>query len=215
MGLTPRAGSSPAFGTKSPLNLEGLFIINKKPIIFSVLKINFTSVASIVLVSSTLGLILNAYHSKGIPLVKEERILNWADDSSQVENGNVPTDSTTRNEKTIELDEAKAITTKQAYELFNNKALFVDARDYVEYEISHIKGAISLPYVEFDEYKSVLDTIPKNTPLVAYCDGRECDLSIMLGDKLFEIGYKEVYIYFGGWIDWQQANYPIDEEQTD
>ena len=178
------------------------------------MKINFTSVVIIVLTSSVLGLIVNFYHSNGIPLIKEERVLSWADDSTQVVNEENQQENATGEQEANELDEAKAITLKQAYNLFKSKAVFVDARDYVEYEISHIKGAISIPYVEFDKYRSVLDTIPKNTPLVAYCDGKECDLSIMLGDKLFEIGYKEVYIFFGGWLDWQKANYPIDEEQV-
>jgi rhodanese-related sulfurtransferase len=172
------------------------------------LKINYKTVFYIILVSCLLGLATNFLNPAEIPLLKEERKLAWVTDSKEVKD-----QSTSQNPGT-ELTEAKAITLKKAYELYKSNAVFVDARDYVEYEISHIKGAISLPYVEFDKYKSVLDSIPKNTPLVAYCDGKECDLSIMLGDKLFETGYKEVYIFFGGWIDWQQANYPIDKEQA-
>ena len=143
--------------------------------------------------------------------IKEERQLNFVEDS---------TTSYITNENTIgnkqnsgeEIDEAKAITLKQAYLLFNQNVLFIDARDYVEYEIGHINNAVSLPYLDFDEYKTILDTIPKSIPIVAYCDGKDCDLSILLGDKLFELGYKEVYIFFGGWIDWQMANYPVEYE---
>jgi rhodanese-related sulfurtransferase len=162
-------------------------------------------------VSSVLGLLINYFNPKGISFIKEERQLNFVEDS---------TTSYITNENTIgnkqnsgeEIDEAKAITLKQAYLLFNQNVLFIDARDYVEYEIGHIKNAVSLPYLDFDEYKTILDTIPKSKPIVAYCDGKDCDLSILLGDKLFESGYREVYIFFGGWIDWQMANYPAEGE---
>ena len=63
------------------------------------------------------------------------------------------------------------------------------------------------------QYKSVLDNISFDTPIVAYCDGKDCDLSIHLGDKIFNMGYKQVYIFFGGWIDWQMAGYPTDSDE--
>ena len=162
----------------------------------------------IVVASSLVGLIINFISPNGIPLIKAERKLNFVEDSVTVndegtasENSNIPNNA---------LDEAKAITLKQAYSLFNQDAIFIDARDYIEYEIGHIRGAITLPYEEFEKYKSVLGSISMDTPLVTYCDGKDCDLSILLGDKLFEIGYSQVYIFFGGWIDWQVNNYPID-----
>jgi len=177
------------------------------------LKINFSSVLLIIFISSLLGLITNYLNNRGIPLIKVERVLNWATDSSEIKNTEQIIEDNHKTNSEDTFNEAKAITFKQAYSLYNNNVLFVDARDYVEYEIGHIKGAISLPYFEFDEYKSGLQSISKNTPLVVYCDGRDCDLSIMLGDKLFEMGYKQVYIFFGGWIDWQDNNYPVESDE--
>ena len=172
------------------------------------MKIKLIPIFYIVIASSFVGLIINFISPNGIPLIKAERKLSFIDDSlTVVDDANVPEESNKQNNT---LDEAKAITLKQAYSLFNQDALFIDARDYVEYEIAHIRGAITLPFEEFDKYKSVLESISKDTPLVTYCDGGECDLSILLGDKLFEMGYKQVYIFFGGWIDWQENNYPIE-----
>jgi rhodanese-related sulfurtransferase len=175
------------------------------------LKINFTSGLSIIIISILLGLLINYFNPKGIPFIKEERQLNFVGDSTT---SFIANDISDNNDKHLGkvFDEAKAITLKHAYSLYNQNVLFIDARDYVEYEIGHIKYAVSLPYLDYDEYKTILDTIAKTIPIVVYCDGKDCDLSILLGDKLFESGYKEVYIFFGGWIDWQMANYPVEGE---
>lgn len=176
------------------------------------MKINFTSLLSIIIISSLLGLLINYFNPKGIPFIKEERQLNFVEDSTSSNITNEIIEKANDQNPGEVFDEAKAITLKQAYSLYNQNVLFIDARDYVEYEIGHINNAVSLPYLDFDEYKTILDTIPKSKPIVAYCDGKDCDLSILLGDKLFESGYKEVYIFFGGWIDWQMANYPAEGE---
>ena len=175
------------------------------------MKINFTLALSIIIISSLSGLLINYFNPKGIPFIKKERQLNFVDDPTSSQTKNEIVDNNHNNPGEV-FDEAKAITLKKAYELYKQNVLFIDARDYVEYEIGHIKNAVSLPYLEFDEHKTMLDTIPKSTPIVAYGDGKDCDLSILLGDKLFESGYKEVYIFFGGWIDWQTANYPVKGE---
>lgn len=173
-------------------------------------KIDFRVVFSIIIASSALGLFVNYINPKAIPFIKEERKLNWIDESTSVNdevNNSGLSDKQNKNDKSRE---PVAITLKQAHKLYNEKDLFVDARDFAEYKISHIKGAISLPYYDFDKYKSVLDTIPLETPLVAYCDGKECDLSIMLSDKLYQLGYGKVYIFYAGWDDWQNSNYPVE-----
>lgn len=178
------------------------------------MKINFRSVYFIIIASSLVALLYNWINPDGISLIKAKRILQFAEDSTgtflqtgQNDNSDISKDSQSK------MDDAKAITLKQAYELYKNNAVFIDARDFVEFEIGRITNAKSLPYVEFDKYKSVLDNISYDTPIVTYCDGEDCDLSIHLGDKIFEMGYKEVYIFFGGWIDWQMAGYPTDSDE--
>lgn len=175
--------------------------------------ISYKIVFAIILVSSVLGLFINYINPEAIPWIREERKLKWIDDSTSVKDEVNNKELSDKQNVKEESREPVAITLKQAYKLFNEKVLFVDARDFVEYKISHIKGAISLPYYDFDKYKSVLDTIPSQTPLVAYCDGKECDLSIMLSDKLYELGYGKVYIFYAGWNDWQNANYPVDHDK--
>lgn len=172
------------------------------------MNIKLSPILYIVITSSLIGLFYNFISPNSIPLIKAERKINFVEDTINVTDAREVNNELDTPNDTFE--EAKAITLKQAYSLFQQDAFFIDARDYVEYEIGHIRGAITLPYYEFDKYKSVLESISEDTPLVTYCDGRDCDLSILLGDKLFEMGFKKVYIFFGGWIDWQQNNYPIE-----
>jgi rhodanese-related sulfurtransferase len=171
---------------------------------------DFKSVFDIVIVSCIIGLFANYLNPEAIPLIKKERKLVWDSDSSIAKSNSENYESTLTIKPNTESREPVAITLKQAYKLYNEKVLFLDARDLPEFEISHIKGAVSLSYYDFDKYKSLLDTIPLTTPLVAYCDGKDCDLSIMLSDKLYEKGYGKVYIFYGGWVDWQSANYPVE-----
>jgi len=173
-------------------------------------RINFKSVFYIIIASCIIGLLVNYLNPEAVPWIKKERKLIRDTNSSVVKNKSGNSESAVTKYLNDESREPVAITLKQAYKLYNEKVIFLDARDIPEYEISHIKGAVSLPYYDFEKYKSVLDTIPLTTPLVAYCDGKECDLSIMLSDKLYDNGYGKVYIFYGGWVDWQNANYPVE-----
>ena len=103
-----------------------------------------------------------------------------------------------------------AIKLGQAYKLFKQNIIFIDARANEDYKAGHIKGALNLPYYNFDPYKKILEKIPKNDILVTYCAGSDCDLSILLGKQLFEMGYKRVYIFFDGWNEWEKAKYPTE-----
>jgi rhodanese-related sulfurtransferase len=106
--------------------------------------------------------------------------------------------------------EPKAIKLDQAYVLFKKGITFVDARDESDYLAGHIKNSINIPFDDFDNHKQKLDQLPKEKPLVIYCAGTECDLSILLGNLLFEMGYKKIYVFFGGWVDWSKAKYPVE-----
>ncbi|MBE0571683.1 MAG: hypothetical protein IH618_09085 [Ignavibacteriaceae bacterium] len=109
----------------------------------------------------------------------------------------------------IAFTEPQAITLDQAYTLFNKDVKFVDARDEADYLAGHITNSINIPFDDFDNHKQKLEMLSKEKPMVIYCGGTDCDLSILLGNLLFEQGYKQVYVFFGGWFDWLSANYPV------
>ena len=95
------------------------------------MKIKFIPIIYIILTSSLVGLIINFISPNGIPLIKAERKISFVEDSLNINDANeVIKESNIENNA---FEEAKAITLKQAYSLFNQDALFIDARDYVEY----------------------------------------------------------------------------------
>ena len=108
----------------------------------------------------------------------------------------------------IALTEPKAITLEQAYKLFNTGVKFIDARDEADYLAGHITNSVNIPFDDFDNHKQKLEQLSKEKPLVIYCAGTDCDLSILLGNLLFEQGYEQVYVFFGGWNEWLNAKYP-------
>jgi rhodanese-related sulfurtransferase len=114
-------------------------------------------------------------------------------------------------EKVQAFTEPKAITLEQAYKLFNNGVQFVDARDESDYLAGHITNSINIPFDDFDNHKQKLEQLSKEKPLVIYCAGTDCDLSILLGNLLFEKGYKQVYVFFGGWNEWLNVKYPTEQ----
>ncbi|MCW8802814.1 MAG: rhodanese-like domain-containing protein [Ignavibacteriaceae bacterium] len=112
----------------------------------------------------------------------------------------------------VSFEEPKALTLEQAYKLFNNGVKFVDARDEADYLAGHIYSAVNIPFDDFDNHKQKLEKLSKEKPIVIYCAGTDCDLSILLGNLLFEQGYKQVYVFFGGWLEWLNSNYPTENQ---
>ena len=104
----------------------------------------------------------------------------------------------------------KSISTEQALSLFQAGVLFVDAREIEEYEEGHIFGAISS-----EDFMDLTFTIEekqgKTVPIVTYCGGGECAKSEELAYGLLESGFNQVYIYLGGWTEWEEKGLKIEK----
>jgi rhodanese-related sulfurtransferase len=100
----------------------------------------------------------------------------------------------------------------QVKDLFARKeAVFVDARDDFVFAQGHIKGAIALPLGQFEsKLADFMVKVPLETTLVVYCNGYDCRDSLTLGTKLMEKGYRQVYVYEGGYPEWKDAGLPIE-----
>lgn len=91
------------------------------------------------------------------------------------------------------------------------QAILIDCRSQSEYEKGHIPGAILMTYYEMDEFlHDFLATCMPDLEYVTYCDGTDCDSSVIVANRLKSIGYEHVRIYKGGWNEWVNAGLPIE-----
>ncbi len=94
-------------------------------------------------------------------------------------------------------------------------ALVLDAREPSEYAAGHIPGAVNLPYdqVAGDLQKlEQLDTAGR--PIVVYCGGGNCEMSLSLAWDLVTAGQTRVAVYKGGYPDWTDAGFPSETGTT-
>jgi rhodanese-related sulfurtransferase len=83
-------------------------------------------------------------------------------------------------------------------------ALLIDARDDTEYSAGHIPGAVNLPYERVITDPAVLETLDlAGRPIIAYCGGGECEVSLSLAHELIALGFERVAVYMGGFPEWE------------
>jgi rhodanese-related sulfurtransferase len=90
-------------------------------------------------------------------------------------------------------------------------ALFIDAREPEEYAAGHIPGAMSLPGDAAITDPAALEKIDSGgKPIVVYCGGGACELSMNLAFALVQAGHQKVLVYTGGFPEWQGAALPVE-----
>jgi rhodanese-related sulfurtransferase len=90
-------------------------------------------------------------------------------------------------------------------------ALFLDARDAAEYEAGHIPGALRLTSADLAAAPERLKTLPvAGKPIIAYCEGGECEASRELAAALVDGGYRKVLVFTGGFPEWSAAGYAVE-----
>ena len=85
------------------------------------------------------------------------------------------------------------------------KIVLLDTRGKVEYDVSHIQGA---KFIEYESYSSNdFKHIPKNARIIVYCSvGYRSE---RVGEKLLELGYKNVHNIYGGIFEWKNAGFEV------
>ncbi|MCU7494120.1 MAG: rhodanese-like domain-containing protein [Ignavibacteria bacterium] len=160
-------------------------------------KPDFKKVLIIVCASLLLGLTYNYFSPEALPLFGFSIKKYVSDELLRSEGSMLPE------------AEPRHISLKEALRLYEAHVTFIDAREEPDFQAGHIGHAINIPYDRFNKYQEILKSIPKDEPVVSYCGGSDCELSIMLGNKLASMGYNKVFIFFGGWNAWADAKYPI------
>lgn len=193
----------------------------------------------IVALSLFLGLIYNAFSSRGIPLVRKTVEKVAVPDSILFGKGGRPSvsidsggpshvtviaplheralraqDSMARveaSEKKKSAELVRIISLEQLRRLLaDGHNVLLDARDADGYRKGHIPGARSMPGLEAQDHFDQLATIPRDTLVVIYCNNPECHLGRMLGEFMSALGFTNLTLYDDGWDGWVKARLPID-----
>ena len=155
----------------------------------------YKEIILIVVLSGTFGIVYNLIAEKSIPFVPVKAEVKNVTDSVLFGGTQVKDDYF---DKTVSFEQVEKLLDKKDVQ-------FVDARSPEQYAEGHIGNAVNLfPLMEEqDELLIKVNELPHEKILIIYCDGGDCDLSHELAKILFEFGYKQTFLYQGGWEDWE------------
>jgi rhodanese-related sulfurtransferase len=112
------------------------------------------------------------------------------------------------------------VSAEEVVELARQGATIVDTRSQKEFDSEHVRGAVlasylekSLKEVDFDASKddfTALKNVPKDKPVVFFCNGPECWKSYKASRAATAAGYPKIYWFRGGMPEWRDKRLPVD-----
>ena len=152
----------------------------------------------ILIISTIASLALNAARPGGIAVKG-----NWPSRTATGEGPIVPPSAQEGDPPFVTLDDAVA-------KFQSPDVVFIDSRDPEDFEYGRIKGSINIPFDYLDEHwDAVIDSLDRKKGYVIYCSGDECELSLFLGRIMNEMGFNNIYIFYGGWREWIENDLPV------
>ena len=118
---------------------------------------------------------------------------SYADDSDQ---GSV---------RSIEVDAASSLASQQA------DAIIVDVRTPIEYEMSHITGAVNVDVQNESFADNAIALDPGKTYIVHCTKNPVGGRSSRALQTLQDLGFKNLYSLEGGYVAWQEAELPLTD----
>jgi len=160
-----------------------------------------TQVIVLMVISTVLALAVNAIRDNGIGLVGK-----WPSGFSG-KDPVVPPSAGEGDPPFVTRDGAAAL-----YQ--SGKVIFVDARPLEDYALAHIARSVNIPYDYLDEnWERVIDSLDHDREYVIYCSGDECESSLLLGRHLKDRGFSHLFVFYGGWREWQESGLPVSSGQ--
>ncbi|MBC8124762.1 MAG: HIT domain-containing protein [Candidatus Kapabacteria bacterium] len=81
----------------------------------------------------------------------------------------------------------------------------IDARGADKYALGHIGKASNFYGGEIQSrITELLESVPRDRVVLIYCDGGECELSHHVADVLKQFNYGPIFIFTGGWAEWEK-----------
>jgi rhodanese-related sulfurtransferase len=110
-----------------------------------------------------------------------------------------------------EFQGVKTVNLAQAYALFQQGSLFIDARPADEFAELHIPKSLNITpgMVEAGVAEQVAG-LARDREIVVYCGQVSCDLALKVAENLQSLGFTRVMAFVGGFRAWDEAGYPAD-----
>ncbi|MBU8932386.1 MAG: rhodanese-like domain-containing protein [candidate division Zixibacteria bacterium] len=105
-------------------------------------------------------------------------------------------------------------------EFNSGNVVFIDCREPEEFECGTIPGAINIPfdYLPEDNLEAHIDSAlghcARDTKLITFCSGEECDLSLHMARNLQAFGYTNLGIFFGGSREWVAFDLKLERRRN-
>lgn len=160
------------------------------------MKYIYKEVIWIVILASSFGILYNLISEKSIPFIHVKANVKPISDSLLFGNNEI---------KDEYFD--KVVSYEQIIKLLDKKDVqFIDARSPEQFAEGRIGNAINLFPLADDQDGLIIrvNELPHDKILIVYCDGGDCDLSHELAKILFQFGYKQTFLYHGGWEEWSK-----------
>ncbi len=165
-------------------------------------KTSTQEVLIIVCISVILAFIYNLFSPKSIPWIKSKEIITYVSNEELFQ------------KRISDSLSQKNVTTQQLLGLIETKiGIIIDARNKDAYIRGHIPGAINIPFLDVFNYVEQLDIIPRDTLIVVYCEGVNCELSHHLSEFMLNMNFSRIYHYIGGYEEWVSKNLPLEKEE--
>ncbi|MDO9071108.1 MAG: rhodanese-like domain-containing protein [Deltaproteobacteria bacterium] len=105
----------------------------------------------------------------------------------------------------------KTVNLAQAYALFQQGSLFIDARPADEFHELHVPKSLNItPEMVAAGVAEKVAGLARDREIVVYCGQVSCDLALKVAEKLQSLGFTRVTAYIGGFRAWDEAGYPAD-----
>jgi rhodanese-related sulfurtransferase len=85
--------------------------------------------------------------------------------------------------------------------------IILDVRSEDSYMLKHIKGAVNIPFRDFE---GRMDELDSSKEIIVYCSNFDCGLSANAVTLLTKSGFKNVFALEGGIESWQTEGYPVE-----
>ena len=106
----------------------------------------------------------------------------------------------------------QTINRQQARELIYNEPdlAVVEVLNQEEYADFHLPRAEHVPYGDQFDQQIEQKFSDKMRPMLVYCKNTECPASEKAASRLDELGYRSVFDYEAGKVDWKEAGLPVE-----